>query len=82
MTSDPVELIPAYVYDCPECGRENFVRGVVVDLPPDEMTRMREEFGYEPWDDGLFLTIPNTVTCKWCASVFSAVDFRNGDFED
>jgi DNA-directed RNA polymerase subunit RPC12/RpoP len=75
-TQSQVELIPAYVWDCPECGRENFQRGIIAPITEED----REEMVLEENAVGHWTTIPNVVTCKHCGSAFDTVSY--GDDED
>ncbi len=49
---DSVELIPAFCWDCPECGRENFARTIVKEFSADEMLEMRLQMGIDPLQTG------------------------------
>jgi len=69
-----VELHPAFVWDCDECGRENFVRAVVAEMSEEEEAEAKEYFGYEPWEDGEFLRSPKTVQCEFCGAEFDTLD--------
>lgn len=63
-TKEPtVELIPAFVWDCPECGVEHFQRTIVCEFTPEELVEMRNEHGVDPLEEGLFLTAPTHVSC-------------------
>ena len=72
---EPVELRPAFAWDCPECGREQFARTIVAELSSEEIVQLKEQFGADPWESGYFLTRPNTVTCADCGHVFTTCDF-------
>ena len=74
-----VELHPAHVWDCPECGIENFCRGVVVELDEDGMRHMREEYGIEDAETGDFLMAPEEVVCANCDMTFATLDFREDE---
>ena len=78
-----VELANAYVWDCEECGRENFQRAISVVLNPDDESDaeiIRSEHGiapHEPIPNTIRVTMqtrPNRVTCKHCETEFAAVD--------
>jgi len=84
-----VELAPAYVWDCDNCGRENFQRAISVRLDPKcehDAEMIREMSGLEAdteIPEHLFLSMttrPNRVTCKHCETQFEAVD--SGDPEE
>lgn len=65
-----VELLPAYMFDCPDCGRENFARGLVPSLSEEEIEEMRAEMGLSEFDAGHFMQMPTEVSCKHCWSKF------------
>lgn len=65
---EKIELHLAFMWDCPECGIENFCRSIVAD--EYEEAEMREEHGIEPWELGKWHTAPLLVTCKACGAEF------------
>ena len=68
-----VELHPSYTWDCDDCGRENIVRPMPAFLNEEEEQEMREQFGVDSSDEGLFMQVPREVTCKFCEVVFETV---------
>lgn len=78
------ELSPAFVWDCSECGRENFERTVVAELSTEEMDELRYEHGVAFNEGGHFMTSPSVVECKHCGAVMDAVAFdqQDSDCED
>ena len=75
-----VELRPAFAWDCPECGREQFARAVVPEFSPEDLEELRTDHGVQPWETGEFLLPPGEVTCPHCDTSFSTVAF-NADAE-
>ena len=73
--SEKVELIPAFQWDCPECGRENFARGIVLEASSEEVQALREKFGVEPGEEGCFMGQPTEVTCAHCDELFETEHF-------
>lgn len=73
MNKAKIELHPAHVWDCDECGRENFCRGIVVEPSEEERAEMEEAMG-EPFVMGDWLTAPNEVTCAHCGAEFDTED--------
>jgi hypothetical protein len=72
-----VELHSAYVWDCDECGTENFVRAVTIDLNPDdeEDAKAIEALYPEGVPEGAgvkAMTCPNRVVCKHCKTEFKS----------
>jgi len=65
-----VELHQAFMWDCPECGLENFARSVRLELSPEEIEEMSENFGVASSTDSRFSIIPENVTCKHCEKKF------------
>lgn len=70
MTSH-VELHPAFVWDCDNCGRENFVRSIVGEFDEETMREMREEHGITEYECGEWHTAPRSVKCRYCGSAFA-----------
>lgn len=72
-----IELHSAWVWDCPECGTENFCRCVRAELTREEAIDMARKLGeipdgVEPHEDFCceFLTQPDEVTCRECQNAF------------
>lgn len=78
-----VELHPAFVWDCDECGRENFERAII---PPfqsiAEERHAYEALGLTP-GEGFPVVAPFTVLCRRCGTQFDT-DVTNiyGDDEE
>ena len=78
-----VEIHPAHVWTCDECGRDNFERGVQADfLTPQEYRDICEEMGvFDPaiQDEppvGMLMTAPQEVTCRYCGETFRTAEIR------
>ncbi len=76
-----IRLRPAYVWDCQECGREVFERGIVPEMAPEDMEKLREEYGVESWEDGDFVTMPDEVTCPYCHTSYMTLHFSDNEAE-
>lgn len=83
LSKHKIDLHPAHVWDCEECGRENFCRCVAVELDPSdpcdaellEIARAEcTETGNKV--EGFWQTAPETVTCAHCGAEFEANDDR------
>lgn len=74
MNSEPVEVFPAYRWDCPDCGREHFERAVVYEFAPAERAEMERELDL-PIQTGDWMTHPTEVTCSHCNQVFKTKHF-------
>ena len=72
-----VNLRPAYVWDCPECGIENFCRGIVPEMSDEDLEELRSEQGIQPWEDGDFVMMPDEVQCEACNRVFTAQHLKD-----
>lgn len=68
MTTRKVEIHPAHVWTCDDCGRDNFCRGVVFEPDAEEMAEMKEHFG--DYVGGDWMTAPEEVTCCHCGATF------------
>ncbi len=85
--SEQAELHPAYQWDCPECGHENFARAIVFDMPDDEKLELLQRSGeLESYQtladlgegvDGDWMSAPESVTCEECDKIFPAFDQRS-----
>ena len=71
--AEKVELHFAYVWDCAECGRENFTRGVTLEMSGDDEQELREDYGIEPHEQGDWMLAPDNVTCVHCNAEFETV---------
>ncbi len=79
-----VEIHPAFVWTCEECGSENFERAVVHEVSPEEHWELRELYPDQDPDDlgtGTWLTYPGDVACRHCGAQFDAVDPHGQDAE-
>ena len=65
-----IELHPAYFWDCPECGRENFVRGISPEFTDEDLQVLKAEHGVQPWETGDFVMMPTNVECGECHAEF------------
>tara|TARA_R110000868_G_scaffold290125_1_gene550349 strand:- start:60 stop:281 length:222 start_codon:yes stop_codon:yes gene_type:complete len=63
-----VQLNIAWMWDCEDCGRENFERTFVPEVNPERMAELAEEIG----DDGetMLCAFPFEVVCEHCGSEF------------
>jgi len=71
-----IELHPAYLFDCTECGRETFLRAVVADLDEQDRLALVVRYGMPEHEAaaGGWMTRPDEVTCKHCGSQYTAID--------
>ncbi len=71
MSKLAIELHLAFVFDCNECGRENFVRAVTCDFDDNTVAEMKEEYGIEAYDLGDWQMQPTSVKCQFCKAEYS-----------
>jgi rubredoxin len=76
-----VELHLAFFWVCPECGVDNFDRGIRPELTKEEAQATRAELGIEVWEEGVLFTRPDFVSCSSCKFKFETSDPEN-DIED
>lgn len=67
-----VDLFQAYGFRCPVCETLNYGEAIPAELLPGERSEVKEQFGYEPWQEGHFLTLPTEVLCVGCGTKFEA----------
>ncbi|MCA9121934.1 MAG: hypothetical protein H6822_26650 [Planctomycetaceae bacterium] len=72
-----VELRPAFSWDCPECGVENFCRGIVPEFSEEDAAELRDEHGINAWESGDFVMQPETVACAKCAVEFRSLHYKD-----
>ena len=70
MITEIVDVHPAWVWDCPECGIENFARSVVSGMTAEEEEIMRETHDLDDSETGFWQTAPLTVECFDCETEF------------
>lgn len=76
-----VRLFLAFMWDCQDCGIENFCRSVRAELTPEEAHADAIKLGLiEPWEvalegtEGRMVTVPEIVDCKDCNARFRTID--------
>ena len=72
-----VELLPALVWDCPECGIENFNRTYVPEMSVEDREAYYDDLDVE--DGNFVIMIPTQVQCFDCKSVFDSVYFDEAE---
>jgi len=65
-----VELHAAFMYDCDECGKENFVRAITPEVEEHERAELFEAMGISDEDDLIPTLVPIEVTCIHCGTMF------------
>lgn len=82
MNPRKAELHNAYVWDCDECGKENFLRAVIVEFSPEDEAEMKALHGVDEFQTGRWETSPDDVTCKHCGTVFDVALPDDEEMED
>lgn len=80
MNNKPLaDLNGAYVWDCDNCGTENWCRAIT--LSSEEAKELEAHEGIEVDDEGEWKTCPEEVTCSLCGSVYRTFDDLSEEFE-
>lgn len=72
-----VELLPAFLWLCDNCGTDQFERAIVCEFSKEELQELKEEWGIKESDTGHFLEGPKTVTCEFCQEEFETESFES-----
>lgn len=75
-----VELLHAFLWTCPECGRDKFERSIVAELSAEEREELLQDHGLDVRQEGVFCTAPKFVTCPDCQISFETAHF-NADLD-
>ncbi|MFA5766410.1 MAG: hypothetical protein WC919_00615 [Candidatus Paceibacterota bacterium] len=80
LAKEIVELAPAYMWDCPNCGRENFQRSITTAITDED----RVEMDLDPCETGCWQSYPNIVICRHCDSQYTTrhVGVEEGEQND
>lgn len=70
---EKVELLPAFFWICPECGIDNFERGLVAEMSDAEMIDIRQELDLSEFEEVELVGHPEEVTCKECNTEYEAI---------
>jgi hypothetical protein len=70
-----VELLPAFLFVCPDCGLDNFVRCRRIEPDSDEGRELTEQLDNDTeivWRNvgGDWLEAPTEVACAYCGTKF------------
>ena len=83
LPNQKVEMLPAFVWTCPNCGIDKFERAVVPEMSDEEKFKLRLEYGVEGEDiQGLFMMAPVEVQCPECETEFETMDFGENEDSD
>ena len=72
-----IELVPAFVWTCDNCGRDNFERAIVCELSPEERQEINEANGIEDGEMGDWMLAPEEVKCPHCDAGYTTRHFRD-----
>lgn len=65
MSKEIAELQTAFMWTCPQCGRDHFVRAIHCEMSEEEQTLSRIDYGEGEW-----VMMPDRVTCPDCKVTF------------
>ena len=68
-----IELHPAFMFDCHNCGMENFHRGVVVAFSPEDVASVADMYAIEDAElvAGTWHFKPAEVVCQHCQAKYA-----------
>lgn len=77
-----VKLLSGYYWDCP-CGQRNFGESVPVEFNEEDRREIAEREGVDPDElrNGMFVQMPDEVTCSKCRQEHEPFDPREADGE-
>ena len=65
-----VELHIAFTWTCDDCGMDNYVRSINVEMDEHQAFHERDRMGISQEGGGTFCTMPRGVTCHSCGARF------------
>ena len=77
-TKEIIELLPAYMWDCPSCGRENFQRSITLAMTDEDIV----ELGLNSGESGTWQSYPDVVTCRFCSKQYQTRHINESEDED
>ena len=63
-------------FSCEECGRDNFLCGIVPELSEEDIAELKYEHGIEDYAVGDFMMMPEFVTCEYCKTSFETEHYH------
>ena len=63
---ESVELMQAFSWICPNCGKRNFTRAIGWEGSPEDEIRIKGELGVPFEEEGDLVSVPNKVSCVKC----------------
>jgi transcription elongation factor Elf1 len=81
-----LEVFPAWVFTCNDCGKDTFVRSVVAEMSQEEREeQLRVEMKLELWEPipegtfGEWTTYPTTLKCDHCKAEFESEHYSDSE---
>jgi hypothetical protein len=75
MPQPKVELIPAFMWICPECGHDNFVRAIIPEMSDSDRQALAGELGLDSDSEHYPMFIPDEATCHTCGGQYETAEF-------
>lgn len=79
--NDVVELHEAFWWTCDACGRDSFVRSVMLDMPREDAIELARavgavppDFEFDDDDEPYWKSSPEEVTCDHCGEKYRTED--------
>ena len=76
---EEIDLVQAFMWTCPECAEDHFVRAITVQMTREEMTKELREMGQlEEWEEipedeeHVWTMAPNKVEC--CGKTYKTAE--------
>lgn len=76
---EKVELLPAMLWICPECGEDNFERMIRKEISKEEENEILEDS--DTFSSELYM-YPLDVKCKNCNEEFEVEEFECDEYRD
>jgi len=78
-----VELLPAHVWTCPECGVDNFERCNTSDPTYEEKLELMDiGLTEDIIEEFQTLDLPTEVFCTNCGEEFEVLDYDDGEIDE
>jgi len=69
---ESVELMQAFSWICPNCGKRNFTRAIGWEGSPEDEIRLKGELGVPFDEEGDLVSVPTKVVCGNCDTEYKS----------